>query len=68
VEGTIRHPQSGEAWEYSVVVAIRNERGEELTRHVVGVGALQFSEQRTFSLSVEVFGPQDSAGPAPVNK
>jgi len=64
VEGTIRHPQSGEACEYSIVVAIRNERGEELTRHVVGVGALQSSEQRTFSLSVEVFGPQGSAAPA----
>lgn len=55
VEGTIRHPPDGEPWEYSIVVAVRNGRGEEVTRQVVGVGALMPSEQRTFSLSVEVF-------------
>src|SRR5688572_17905427 len=27
VEGTIRHPPDGEPWEYTVVLAIRNERG-----------------------------------------
>jgi hypothetical protein len=57
VEGTIAHPPSGEAWEYSVVVSIRNDRGEEIARQVIGVGALPPSEQRTFSLSVEVFAP-----------
>jgi len=57
VDGTIRHPPSGESWEYSVMVSIRNERGEEIARHVVGVGALQPSEQRTFTLAVEVFTP-----------
>jgi hypothetical protein len=60
VEGTIRHPPTGEPWEYSVVLAIRNGRGEEITRQVVGVGALLPSEQRTFSLSVEVFAPRDT--------
>jgi hypothetical protein len=60
VEGTIRHPPTGEPWEYSVVLAIRNGRGEEITRQVVGVGALLPSEQRTFTLSVEVFAPRDS--------
>ena len=60
VEGSVRHPSSGEPWEYSVVVAIRNERGDEITRHVVGVGALQPSEARTFSLAVEVFGTPTS--------
>lgn len=54
IEGTIRHPSVGEAWEYSVVLSIRNDRGEELTRRVVGVGALHPTEQRTFSLTVEV--------------
>jgi hypothetical protein len=57
VEGTIRHPAVGESWEYSVVLSIRDDRGEELTRRVVGVGALQPSDQRTFSLAVEVFSP-----------
>jgi hypothetical protein len=55
VAGTIRHPSAGEPWEYSVVLTVRNERGDEITRQVVGVGALQPSEQRTFNLSVEVF-------------
>lgn len=59
VEGSIRHP-GGEPWEYSIVLSVRNERGEEITRQVVGVGALQPAEQRTFHLSVEMFKP---AGP-----
>jgi hypothetical protein len=66
VEGSVRHPASGEPWEYSVVVAIRNERGEEITRHVVGVGALQPSEARVFSLAVEVFGSPASMAEAAI--
>lgn len=57
VTGTIRHPQAGGPWEYSVVLTVRNEQGEEITRQVVGVGALQPLEQRSFDLSVEVFCP-----------
>jgi hypothetical protein len=57
VEGTIRHPAVGEPWEYSVLLSIRNDRGEEITRQVVGVGALHPAEQRTFVLAVEVFAP-----------
>ncbi len=60
VEGTIRHPDGGEAWEYSVMLSIRNERGEEITRQVVGVGALGPKEERTFTLAVEVFNPDDA--------
>jgi len=60
VEGTIRHPSVGEPWEYSVVLSIRNDRGEEIARQVVGVGALQPLEQRTFTLAVEVFTPADA--------
>lgn len=56
VEGTIRHPSAGPAWEYSMLLTIRNERGEEVARQVVGVGALQPDEERTFTLAVEVFG------------
>ena len=55
VAGTIRHPDAGQPWEYSVVLTVRNERGEEITRQVVGVGALQPAEQRTFNLAVEVY-------------
>ncbi|MGH8031497.1 MAG: hypothetical protein ACREO8_03815 [Luteimonas sp.] len=54
VEGTIRHPPDGDAWEYSMVLSIRNEFGEEINRQVVGVGALNPNEQRTFTLAVEL--------------
>jgi len=57
VEGTIEHPQNGADWEYSVVLSIRNERGEEVSRQVVGVGALRQAESRTFTLAVEVLTP-----------
>ena len=60
VEGTIRHPPAGEPWEYSVMISIRNDKGEEVARQVVGVGALQPEEQRTFTLAVEVFTPADA--------
>lgn len=54
VEGTISPPPGGNAWEYAMVVAIRNERGEEIARQVIGVGALLEGEQRAFTLSVEM--------------
>jgi hypothetical protein len=57
VESTIRHPDVGEAWEYAVIVTITNERGEEVTRQVVGVGAIQPGEQRKFTCAVEVYTP-----------
>jgi hypothetical protein len=63
VEGVIRHPPLEESLEYFVVIAIRNDRGEEVTRQVVNVGALQAAEKRTFTLSVEVLPAQ--APPAP---
>ena len=64
VEGVIRHPPLEEAWEYYVVIAIRNDRGEEVARQVVNVGALQGAEKRTFMLSVEMLPPQ-APPPAP---
>jgi hypothetical protein len=57
VEGSIRHPDAGEPWEYAVMVSITNERGVEVTRQIVGVGAIQPGEQRKFTVAVEVFGP-----------
>lgn len=54
VEGSFRNPVDGGAWEYSMVLTIRNERGEEIARKLVGVGAMQPDEQRTFTLSVEM--------------
>ncbi|MEO6139095.1 MAG: hypothetical protein ABIP11_10615 [Luteimonas sp.] len=54
VEGTLSPPQGDMAYEYSMVLSIRNERGEETTRQVIGVGALHADEQRTFTLQVEM--------------
>ena len=61
VEGVIRHPPLEDAWEYFVVISIRNDRGEEVTRQVVSVGALQGAEKRTFSLSVDTMPVQAPA-------
>lgn len=61
VSATIQHPANGEVWEYSVVLVVRDGRGQELSRQVVGVGALQSLEQRSFNLAVEVFCPGAAA-------
>ncbi|HEX7917695.1 hypothetical protein [Rudaea sp.] len=53
VEGSFRNSE-GSAWEYSMVLTIRNERGEEIARRLVGVGAIQPDELRAFTLSVEM--------------
>jgi hypothetical protein len=58
VEGVVRHPPLEEPWEYFVVIAIRNDRGEEVARQVVNVGVLQSTEKRTFALSVEMLPAQ----------
>ena len=53
IEGSIRHPPDGEPWEYTVVVSIRDDRGQEIAHKLIGVGAMNPAEQRTFTLSVE---------------
>lgn len=65
VEGKIRHPPQEDPWEYSVVVFIRNERGEEIARHVINVGALSNAEERVVSLAVEVMPPKQFVPAAP---
>ena len=64
VEGMIRHPSEGGAWEYSVLLTVRDDEGNELARHVVGVGAMLAGEERTFNLSVEVTPTSDMRKPA----
>jgi hypothetical protein len=54
IEGTLVAPTSGSAYEYSMVLSIRNERGEEVNRQVIGVGALYPDEERSFTLQVEM--------------
>ena len=53
IEGSIRHPADGEPWEYTVVVSICNDGGDEIARKLIGVGAMNPNEQCTFTLSVE---------------
>jgi hypothetical protein len=57
VEGTIKHPVAGEAWEYSIALSILDGEGKEITRQIMSVGALNPDEQRTFKLAVDVFTP-----------
>jgi len=47
-----------------MMISVKNERGEEVTRQIVGVGALQPGEARTFSFAVEVFAPSEVKEPA----
>jgi hypothetical protein len=60
VEGTIRHPPEGGAWEYSVALTIRDAEGNEVAHQVVGVGALHAGDERSFSLAVEVTPTTDT--------
>ena len=54
IEGTLVPPAGDGAFEYAMVLTIRNERGEEVNRQVIGVGALWPDEQRSFTLQVEM--------------
>ena len=62
IEGSIRHPAEGEPWEYTVVVSLWNDRGEEIAHKLIGVGAMKPNEQRSFTLSVEAV-PAKAKGP-----
>lgn len=62
VEGTVKHPGGEAPWEYSLVISVRNERGEETNRQVVAVGAIQAGEFRTVTLNMEVFKTAMPAG------
>ena len=44
------------------MVSIRNDRGEEVTRQVVGVGAIPPGEERTFTFVVEAYAPEGEGG------
>lgn len=63
IEGELRHTAAAGDWEYSVVLTLRNEKGEEIARQVVGVGALRPTEARSFTLAVEVVKPPGGGRP-----
>lgn len=50
-----------------MLVSIKNEKGEEVNRQVVGVGALQPGEQRSFTFAVEVFVPTEARAATPAD-
>ena len=54
IEGSIRQPADVSAWEYTVVVTIKDDRGQENARKLIGVGAMAPNEQRSFALSVDI--------------
>lgn len=62
VEGTIRH--SDGASEYSVIIEVREDRGELIARRVVNVGALEPGQARRITLRIEMQAPEPSASPA----
>jgi hypothetical protein len=64
VEGVVAHPGQEGAWEYHVVLSVRNERGDEVSRQVMSVGALHGGEKRAFAVSVEVLPAQAPPKPA----
>jgi len=64
VEGAFSNSEGMDAWEYSVVVSIRNDRGEEVARKVIGVGALDPGEGQTVTLSVDVYAPRGAKLPS----
>ena len=54
VVGTLAHKLTDEPCEYCIVLDVSNERGEQIMRQVVGVGALQPGELRRLNLSVDM--------------
>lgn len=58
IEGTLNAESSSEPTEYSILVTVRDERNEEIARHVVNVGALEGAEKRTFTVSIETSEPK----------
>jgi hypothetical protein len=61
VDGTIAHTQAIEPCEYCVVLDVRDDRGEQLTRQVVGVGVLQTGERRRLNVTVEMLPVRTAA-------
>lgn len=54
IDGSITPRETVEPCEYCVVLDIRNERGEQVVRQVVGVGVLQPGESRRVNLTVDM--------------
>jgi hypothetical protein len=57
LEATVVHPGNGNALEYSVLMEVHDESGKLISRHAVGIGAINRTEKRTFSVRVEMSSP-----------
>lgn len=57
VEATVKHPGTGDALEYSILMEVHDEAGKLISRHAVGIGAIGRTEKRTFSVRVEMSSP-----------
>ncbi len=65
VEGTIRHSSSSASLsEYSVIIEVREDKGDLIARRIVNVGALEPGQARRVTLRVEMQAPDPSAPPA----
>jgi uncharacterized protein YbaR (Trm112 family) len=64
VEGTVQAPPGSPAHEYEVVVALYDERGEEVGRQLVHVGALKPGATRRCVVTIEGY-PTTVAAEAP---
>lgn len=49
-----------------MLVQVRDAQGAVVAKHVVGVGAIQAGDSRTFTLQVEMRGPEEAAHAAAV--
>ena len=54
IEGSFDNSGSALPREYTVVISIRNQRGEVLEKRVIGVGVLGPNDSRAVTLSVEL--------------
>jgi hypothetical protein len=61
VEATVRQPVGGKGCEYSLIVTVRNDRGEELTRQVIAVGGIKPAESRIFTVVVESYSTETAS-------
>jgi len=53
VEGSFTAERPDGAMEYCILISVRDERNEEIARHVVNVGTLEGDAKRTFTLTIE---------------
>jgi hypothetical protein len=58
VEGTLHPEAATEGTEYTIVIAVRNEKNVEIARQVVNVGSLLGEQMRSFTLSIETSPPR----------